>query len=330
MISTFFQIKDLYENSKPWYKWISKSDLKNMTKATEKRDPKKKSVKIRDADKPSSSKPVAFVVPSIVIVPGTPHANREPFKCKVDIEDDKDIEKLEEDKEAIAKNAESNPEIVINDDNAGAPPLISIDEEENTNIKPISLSAQEEKSRRFSKLPPAPKNAPNAEKVGSKFTKIEIPEVIQATELEVKDDFEELLEISEEDNIKNPVVKIDEPDAQDENENGDVGNLLALSASAKSRRFSKLPPSPKDAPNAVQLGSKFTKIEIANAEQANKEEQEIKTDEMLMNPGLLDVAQQNEKSRRFSKLPPAPLDAPNAVQLGSKFTMIPRDLTQKQ
>ena len=131
------------------------------------------------------------------------------------------------------------------------------------------------------------------------------------------------------------MVKIDEPnsDVQDENESGNV-NLLALSGSAKSRRFSKLPPSPKDAPNAVQLGSKFTKIEIANesiAELGNKEEEEeIKNDEMLLNPGLLDVTQQNEKSRRFSKLPPAPLDAPNAVQLGSKFTMIPRDLTQKQ
>ena len=32
-----------------------------------------------------------------------------------------------------------------------------------------------------------------------------------------------------------------------------------------------------------------------------------------------------EKSRRFSKLPPAPKDSPNAVQMGSKFTMIPRD-----
>ena len=62
----------------------------------------------------------------------------------------------------------------------------------------------------------------------------------------------------------------------------------------------------------------------------HQEEEEIKNDEMLLNPGLLDVTQQNEKSRRFSKLPPAPLDAPNAVQLGSKFTMIPRDLTQKQ
>ena len=51
-------------------------------KAQEKKDPKKKSVKIKDANKPSPSKPVAFVVPSIVIVPGTPHANRDPLKNK--------------------------------------------------------------------------------------------------------------------------------------------------------------------------------------------------------------------------------------------------------
>ena len=32
-----------------------------------------------------------------------------------------------------------------------------------------------------------------------------------------------------------------------------------------------------------------------------------------------------ERSRRFSQLPPASEDSPNAVKMGSKFTMIPTD-----
>ena len=32
-----------------------------------------------------------------------------------------------------------------------------------------------------------------------------------------------------------------------------------------------------------------------------------------------------ERSRRFSQLPPAPVESPDAVKMGSKFTMIPTD-----
>ena len=46
-------------------------------------------------------------------------------------------------------------------------------------------------------------------------------------------------------------------------------------------------------------------------------------DELVLSPGSLGVSYGSEKSRRFSQLPPADTDSPNAVKLGSKFTMIP-------
>ena len=46
-------------------------------------------------------------------------------------------------------------------------------------------------------------------------------------------------------------------------------------------------------------------------------------DELVLSPGSLGVNFGSEKSRRFSQLPPADTDSPNAVKLGSKFTMIP-------
>ena len=127
--------------------------------------------------------------------------------------------------------------------------------------------------------------------------------------------------------------------------------------------FSKLPPSPKDAPNAVQLGNKFTKIEILNEplvanevvikkapmievtnddidDEDNEKISENKNKskpELMLNPAgsltttpKFDINSREEKSRRFSKLPPAPKDDPNAVQLGSKFTIIRQNSSKKE
>ena len=50
--------------------------------------------------------------------------------------------------------------------------------------------------------------------------------------------------------------------------------------------------------------------------------------ELVLSPGSLAV-NNSEKSRRFSKLPPADKDSPNAVKLGSKFTMISHEDVKK-
>ena len=97
-------------------------------------------------------------------------------------------------------------------------------------------------------------------------------------------------------------------------------SLDALQIEEKSRRFSQLPPASVDSPNAVKVG-KFGVVPTP----------EVKSPVSLSPLGRLLVASaQEEKSRRFSKLPPASVDSPNAVKLGSKFTMISREEQDEQ
>ena len=99
-----------------------------------------------------------------------------------------------------------------------------------------------------------------------------------------------------------------------------LGSELQAQESEKSRRFSQLPPASVDSPNAVKVG-KFGVVPTP----------EVKSPVSLSPLGRLLVASaQEEKSRRFSKLPPASVDSPNAVKLGSKFTMISREEQDEQ
>ena len=59
------------------------------------------------------------------------------------------------------------------------------------------------------------------------------------------------------------------------------------------------------------------------SQEASEEKDMKEKDELVLSPGSLGVSYGSEKSRRFSQLPPADTDSPNAVKLGSKFTMIP-------
>ena len=179
-----------------------------------------------------TKKPTAFVVPSIIVDPGTPHfTKKSPFVSK---ESDQDIIKssiTNEDKDgrsdtttdqtdsfSIEKSSSPSPPPLLILQNV---PKFEIHEEgtdyENNEIKNSNIDIENgsasnngggldvhiEKSRRFSKLPPAPKDSPNAVKLGSKFTKIEIPDkeevkINQAVEQELKDEFSESVEIMEE------------------------------------------------------------------------------------------------------------------------------------
>ena len=68
----------------------------------------------------------------------------------------------------------------------------------------------------------------------------------------------------------------------------------------------------------------------------NKPKPTTTNTELMLNPGSLtttpkfDINSREEKSRRFSKLPPAPKDDPNAVQLGAKFTIIRQNSSKKE
>ena len=83
-------------------------------------------------------------------------------------------------------------------------------------------------------------------------------------------------------------------------------------------------------------------IEVTNddVEEDNEKISENKNKskpELMLNPAgsltttpKFDINSREEKSRRFSKLPPAPKDDPNAVQLGSKFTIIRQNSSKKE
>jgi hypothetical protein len=59
------------------------------------------------------------------------------------------------------------------------------------------------------------------------------------------------------------------------------------------------------------------------SQEASEENDMKEKDELVLSPASLGVGFGSEKSRRFSQLPPADTNSPNAVKLGSKFTMIP-------
>ena len=155
--------------------------------------------------------------------------------------------------------------------------------EEGTNLTLAVGSSNE--SRRFSQLPPASAESPNAVKLGH-FAVIPTPS---------------------KEKIEAPKIMT-------------LGSELQAQESEKSRRFSQLPPASVDSPNAVKVG-KFGVVPTP----------EVKSPVSLSPLGRLLVASaQEEKSRRFSKLPPASVDSPNAVKLGSKFTMISREEQDEQ
>ena len=159
--------------------------------------------------------------------------------------------------------------------------------EEATNSSLAVGSSNE--SRRFSQLPPASAESPNAVKLGH-FAVIPTPskEKIEAPK---------------------PVT---------------LGSELKAQESEKSRRFSQLPPASVDSPNAVKVG-KFGVV-------PTPEKAEPVKPAVALSPigRLLIASAQEEKSRRFSKLPPASADSPNAVKLGSKFTMISREQDEQK
>ena len=95
-----------------------------------------------------------------------------------------------------------------------------------------------------------------------------------------------------------------------------TGNL-SVQPSEKSRRISQVPVASIDSPNAKKVGS-FVMIPTAPV---LEEEQ---ADPSPANGSLLSASE--PKSRRFSQMPPAPIDNPMAVTMGGKFTMIPRDI----
>ena len=179
-----------------------------------------------------------------------------------------------------------------------------------------------ERSRRFSQLPPASVESPDAVKMGSKFTMI--PTNVRRESIKEED------EEAEDKGGKAPV----DPPPQHKL----LAKMISEEIKERSRRFSQLPPASVESPDAVKMGSKFTMIPTDLRRQNTKEEDQDEKDkggkapDDPMPPHKLiakfiseDI---KERSRRFSQLPPASVESPEAVKMGSKFTMIPTDASK--
>ena len=287
-----------------------------------------------------SPKPTAFVIPSIMVDPGTPKAT---LKATV----------ASKPKESIVMPTESVPE----KEPVSAPasiPTISTPEPE------ITPAPTPEPAPKSTALTPGPAHKPS-----TAFTPfstpiapiiapappviVETPEPEEIIEIPVDSTDGGQLPIEGESSSslgvapnesrrfsQLPPASAESPNAvklgnfaviptpnketKETSEPATLGSTLnATQESEKSRRFSQLPPASVDSPNAVKVG-KFGVVPTPEKSQSPR----------LSPVGRLLLAEaQAEKSRRFSKLPPASVDSPNAVKLGSKFTMISREQAEK-
>ena len=284
-----------------------------------------------------SPKPTAFVIPSIMVDPGTPKAT---LKATV----------ASKPKESIVMPTESVPE----KEPVSAPatiPTISTPEPE------ITPAPTPEPAPKSTALTPGPAHKPS-----TAFTPFSAPIIAPAPPVIVETpEPEEIIEIPVDStdggqlpiegesssslgvapnesrrfsqlppaSAESPnavklgnfaVIPTPNKEAKEASEPATLGSTLnATQESEKSRRFSQLPPASVDSPNAVKVG-KFGVVPTPEKSQSPR----------LSPVGRLLLAEaQAEKSRRFSKLPPASVDSPNAVKLGSKFTMISREQAEK-
>ena len=170
------------------------------------------------------------------------------------------------------------------------------------------------KSRKFSQLPPASAESPLAVKMGSKFTMI--PTDVRR---------ESIREEEEESNSSNAVPN------QSASTPYPPHKLLAKMISdeikeKKNKLFSHLPP------ESPEMVPKITMVPADTRRESIKERDESEVPPEATTPpadsphlliAKLMTDEIKERSRRFSQLPPADAESPQAVKMGSKFTMIP-------
>lgn len=361
---TLSQVNDLYKLSKPWWKWLSKSDLDNLHLQTG-----HNAASVTSDESPEDPGP-QFTLPSIIIETATPVTNpKMPHLNPAGIENPNFIEDEPDKPEKLVDlSAESyNTPVKMSAKKHNKPvdtnihpceinitstdqdklkdlenedtkePVDTIDHSSSELVNSdtsskLTLDAPEDKSRRFSKLPPAPQNSPLAVKEGS-FTIIPRELTGSSSVLHVSENKEPTGSASATPSLATPVAENKEltgsssctsglaaPVAKDTEVTGASSSLTGLAAPIvedKSRRFSKLPPASSDSPYAKQIGN----FAVIPSEPV---------DTSLQLPSQLEVGDDKcEKSRRFSKLPPASSDSPHAVKMGNKFTMIPTEKPQE-
>ena len=293
-------------------------------------------------------KPTAFVVPSIIIDPATPKTTPkssltttpkvaiEPVKETNDVVDGPEIKNpdlvlVQAESRRFSKLPHANPEspdavklghfavIPTPDSKSGPPKTLA-----------STLKAHDEKSRRFSQLPPASVDSPNAVKVG-KFGVVPTPDKPDSTE---KSD----INGAKKDGISEIAEKSGVVEKSVEQTNPGIIEISEDEINIAEAQHSKLSENPKLSETSIKIIKPDTPklSENSHSSQTSKLSKNPKLSENPTKPeisltptNLLIANVQGEKSRRFSKLPPASVNSPNAVKLGSKFTMISRENDEK-
>ena len=301
---------------------MSKEELSNLQKPRQ----AEQAFKTKDTPvakvAPSRSKPTAFVIPSIMVDPGTPKAT---LKALADPRKETEIAP-----EVTSKPAPSLPQIApvpkpITEPTPAPEPSTTPPTTPENVTKPSTTPAPEhvpkpstvppttpENVTKPSTTPaPAPKKAlvpgpshkPSTAFVAPPPTFISTTSVIEETPEGV--------------DTPAPIETSDTTDGgetfQVQESNEGSNSSLAVGSSNESRRFSQLPPASAESPNAVKLGH-FAVIPTPSKEKIEAPK--------IMTLGSELQAQESEKSRRFSQLPPASVDSPNAVKVG-KFGVVP-------
>lgn len=263
----------MYNHGKTWWKWISKSELKEFRNgggtptmlssiAVQQQSTVETSVQAPKAKKKSvaaarttiisatTKKPKAFVVPSIVIETATPKSS--PKKLNHFGEEDTIDADADDEQDDLPKIVVATVELP---DEVPPEEAEAIKQPQNIQDDPappaLVVQHADEKSRRFSQLPPARIESPGAKTIGS-FA------VIPTLQNNPEEGLEPVLTSSI--SSTTPPTSTAPTTSTTPTSDASLGVTLSAGAAEKSRRFSKLPPASTDSPNAVKLGSKFTMI----------------------------------------------------------------------
>ncbi|XP_059085438.1 organic cation transporter protein-like isoform X2 [Tigriopus californicus] len=324
-------INVLYENEKPWYKWIKRVELRKKTEVAS------HEMELHHHHNPHGSNGqldvpkqmhYKFVVPDITVHPATPYVPRKTADEVVHPSSDHSIASniilMNDATDGIVVGAEekidqaSECTMIVTDENENETPQTVVIETPVgiMNPKKIPMDRQASTDSKASSLGyiPEEEEEEDEEETGSRgIPEIEVTKTSPKTATIVP---------------KAPSKKFSQigPAPKDSPLAKHIGSFVAIPTEGqlaettkvvkaddedKSRRFSKLAPAPKDSPLAKRIGNFVT----------------IPTETHVSETGL--GVKVEEKSRRFSKLPPAPIDSQHAVKMGSKFTMIPTEVEPK-
>ena len=320
-----FQVKDLYAHGKPWYKWMSKSELEKIraehaaaAKIEQGRPEPEVDQRRESAAQPKQPESKPEVPKSTAVVAAPPPSKKEITETKTE-------KKADEQKKAEKKKSIMAGIIAFSkaeDKKAKAAKASTVDKP--TFVIP-EIVVDEASSDKYDSIDPHIQNIPEQEAPG-----------MDPVGGSADDPAQDVVDVAD-------IVPLIVTEEEETTGTTEVGTSLIAPEQERSRRFSNLPPASTESPAAKKVGS-FAVIPTESPEarppqpqQEQPQEEQVQVQVHTPEPGpepdpepvdakpgsLLVEPSNGEKSRRFSKLPPASTDSPLAVKMGSKFTMIP-------